>query len=102
MKMRYKSVETFAAKETQRMGLETAAWQTSIVKRPLAYERLAIRRRGLHTTRVGVDLPVFMEWSTCAEDGHDACDEGADNKSESDVNRDAIVFPKPILFVGVS
>jgi hypothetical protein len=97
----YMSVETFAAKETQKPRRWT--WVERLARRlhstGTVSKRRAVDRGGTLAARTGVYFPVFVERSTCCQDVDDASDESADDKT---VNGNALAFPNAVLFIGIS
>lgn len=56
-------------------------------------------RAQLLTARVGVDLPVLVEWATGEEDGEDGGDKAADDETEADEDHYAMFALKAGLFL---
>lgn len=59
-------------------------------------------RGGTLAAEAGVYLLVFVEWSTCCQDGDDAGHESAEDKTEANVNGNAIAFPNAVLFSSIN
>lgn len=85
IEIRYKSVETLEANETQTMGREMAAWQLSAFGRRSARASRATSR-GRLTSWVWIDLPVLWKWTAGGKYCNNGGKEGSDDEEEADVD----------------
>lgn len=95
--IRYISVDTFAANETQMMGLDMAAWQES---RNNVLGIASSNGGELLTTGIRINLPVFVKRPACQKYCQDASDKRRNDQTKSDLNPDAITLADAVLSKG--
>jgi hypothetical protein len=96
--IRYMSVETFAANETQMIGRDTAAWQASRKHGHSSTGEQSNRDGGKGLTAgVRGDLPVFGERPTFDKDREDGCDEGCQDHAKTDIYANPVGKSEAIL-----